>query len=240
MIHSAAATGLPPGFCVGAGQRMESDAPIVAKMGVAYGRTGPSRFFSHHDMMRFWDRATRRAGLPVRMTCGFNPRPRLVFPRPLPLGVASDAEMVEVEFSRPVDAAVVRERLSGLMVGGMSIRGVAPMPLRRKGQVVVRTEYRLKCAAEPAGVMRWTEAFLATEHCPVTRSGKSGEKTVDIRPSVTEAAASGNLITIRVDEQGPSPAKPYELLLWFAQASGLPESAFSIRVADATYALEKD
>src|SRR5260370_20214464 len=61
------------------------------------------RFNSHHDLMRAFARAVRRAKLPVRLTEGFNPRPRIVFPVALEVGVASLDEVAEIEFTQWLD-----------------------------------------------------------------------------------------------------------------------------------------
>ena len=59
--------------------------------------------------MRFFERALRRAELPVRLTGGFNPRPRMVFLCPEP-GRVFGVEQVELEFAEPVSPNLVREK----------------------------------------------------------------------------------------------------------------------------------
>ena len=58
------------------------------------------RFLSHHDLMRLFERAFRRTGLPLRMTEGYNPHPVISFPTALALGIESLDEVVEFELSR--------------------------------------------------------------------------------------------------------------------------------------------
>ena len=62
---------------------------IQQKVEIRFQKGEAVRFISHHDLMRAMMRAVRRANLPVRLTEGYNPRPRIVFPVALEVGVAS-------------------------------------------------------------------------------------------------------------------------------------------------------
>ena len=73
---------------------------IQQKVEIRFEKGEALRFISHHDLMRAFQRAVRRAGLPVRLTEGFNPRPRIVFPVALEVGVASLDEVAEIELTQ--------------------------------------------------------------------------------------------------------------------------------------------
>ena len=64
---------------------------------------GDLRFVSHQDMLRLFRRALARAEVPVRLTQGFNPHPRMSLPLPRPVGMASEAEVLMIETERDVD-----------------------------------------------------------------------------------------------------------------------------------------
>ena len=64
----------------------------VKKIKATFSKTGDMRFISHLDLMRLFQRAVRRAGLPVAMTKGFSPHLRISITRALKLGVASTGE----------------------------------------------------------------------------------------------------------------------------------------------------
>lgn len=80
---------------------------------------GDLRFISHHDMIRVFERALARAALPVRFSEGFNPRPKLSFPLPRAVGIASDDETVIVDCSEPIEPDVAQERLLPQMPQGL-------------------------------------------------------------------------------------------------------------------------
>lgn len=77
------------------------------KLRVRATKIGKVRFTSHRDAARLWERAMRRANLPVAATEGFTPRPRISFGLALPTGAESIAEYVDIELRNDVGRADV-------------------------------------------------------------------------------------------------------------------------------------
>src|SRR5690606_33558809 len=71
----------------------------MPKYRLRYAKFGPARFASHLDLGRALGRALRRAGLPVAYSQGFHPLPKMAFGPPLPVGVESEAEFVDITFT---------------------------------------------------------------------------------------------------------------------------------------------
>ena len=84
------------------------------------------RFTSHLDLMRTWERALRRSGLPLAFTQGHHPHLKLSFGPPLPLGYRSRAEVFDLEFSRP-PAVDLAERLDAVLPEGLRVIGFRPI-----------------------------------------------------------------------------------------------------------------
>lgn len=72
----------------------------------------PFHLLAHLDVYRMWERAFRRAGIPVVYSQGFNPRPLFSFPFATPLGIESKAECFEVFCSEPIPPWELGEKLS--------------------------------------------------------------------------------------------------------------------------------
>mgnify|MGYP001608428956 CR=1 FL=1 len=85
---------------------------------------GDLRFISHHDTLRLFQRALARAALPVRHSEGFNPHPRMTLPLPRPVGIASDAEAVIVEFDQSVAPDDLLQRLQRHTPADLNLFGV--------------------------------------------------------------------------------------------------------------------
>lgn len=96
----------------------------MRRMLVKYSKEGDASFLSHREAMRALEMALRRSGLPLSFTEGYSPRPRMSFSPALPLGVAANAEYLEVALLEEVDHSVVKERLNQVLPEGLSIREV--------------------------------------------------------------------------------------------------------------------
>ena len=81
-----------------------SAAP-VQKLRLRYAKRGPLRFTSHRDVARAFERALRRAGVPMAFSLGFSPHPKISWIGASPTGVASEAEYVEIGVTRVLDPA---------------------------------------------------------------------------------------------------------------------------------------
>jgi radical SAM-linked protein len=78
----------------------------------------PLRYISNLDVMRLWERAFRRAGVPVAYSHGFNPRPRMVIASALPLGVTGDQELMDLWLEEPMDPQELVRKVSAQLPTG--------------------------------------------------------------------------------------------------------------------------
>jgi radical SAM-linked protein len=167
---------------------------IHQKVEIRFEKGEAIRFISHHDLMRAIMRAARRAHLPVRLTEGFNPRPRIVFPVALEVGIASLDEVVEIEFSKCLPIEDIAARLSSAFPPGLTIKAVKELEAQRAGQVPTLIRYRLHL--QEAGIHIPPEApaqLLAQATLPFQRPREKHIQNVDLRPALGD---------IRVDEAG--------------------------------------
>jgi len=93
------------------------------KIGSTFQKTGDMRFVSHLDLMRLFQRALRRADLPVAITQGFSPRLKISINRALKLGVESLDESLTVHMSTRVEPALFTELLNKNLPDGVKIAG---------------------------------------------------------------------------------------------------------------------
>src|SRR6059058_4355063 len=96
----------------------------VQRLRVRYARGPEVRYVSHLDMMRFWERALRRAHVPVAYSEGFTPHPQINLGAPLSVGMTSRAELLDVFLARPMAADELRRALEAQMPAGMQIDDV--------------------------------------------------------------------------------------------------------------------
>lgn len=192
----------------------ESGQGIVQKLQVLFAKLPELRFVSHHDLMRAFRRALRRAGIPVRMTGGFNPRPRIVLPHALEVGISSEDEYVEIELAEWMPPAEFAKRLSAALPEGLEVREVRLLPPRKKGAVAVEAHYDAVLGADDVSrASAAVDEFLAAESWPVERVDRDGSKrSIDLRPHVAALAVEGDALRLHLRLGKPGAARPREVV----------------------------
>src|SRR5271169_6796595 len=114
----------PQQLTTGNGQR----TGFRQRVRVRFTKLDDLRWISHRDLMRVWERLFRRAGLPLSMTEGFHPKPRIHFPSALAVGIAGSDELLEVDFAEPIVAETVREAIVAHAPPGMTIGAIDVLP----------------------------------------------------------------------------------------------------------------
>jgi radical SAM-linked protein len=191
-------------------------------------KLGKIRFTSHRDVARIWERALRRASLPVAYSEGFSPRPKLSFGLALSTGHESVAEYLDVELRDEVDISALSAQLTEQLPVGIDVTAAAPLaPGAPSLQEDVNScSWRIEVPdLDPADAGDLVEAVLAADEIVVTRTRKGREVTDDLRPAVLTLTVTGP--TARGTELDtelavhPRSVRPAELLL--ALRPGLEE-----------------
>lgn len=171
---------------------MHDATRLVQKTAVRFAKDGPAIYHSHHDMIRFWERAVQRAQLPLRLTQGFNPRPRLIFPHALGLGIVSRHEEIEIELCSSVPLADMIARLRDAVAGVLEIVGADNLPPVKKSRQIVASSYRISGLPAGADAARATAGIMGQAEIWVERKNKEGGRRLDIRPYLTSLAPAGD------------------------------------------------
>jgi radical SAM-linked protein len=156
-----------------------------------FAKLGKVRFTSHRDVARLWERAVRRAGLPVASTEGFSPRPKVHFGLALSTGHESLGEYLDLDLREPVDLDPLPERLTPLLPPGLVVERAAPIerPATSLQEAVVSCTWRIELPdADAVAVHDGVVALLAAESIPVVRERKGRKVSDDLRPAITELA----------------------------------------------------
>ena len=159
--------------------------PAVQRLRLRYAKRGRLRFSSHRDFQRAFERALRRAGVPMAYSAGFNPHPKVSYANAAPTGAASEAEYVEIAVTQVCDPERVRAVLDESLPPGLDVVEVVeagPGALAERLQAS-RWEIRLD-GVEPTDAQQAVAAFLAADEVPVERLTKNGVRRFDARRSV--------------------------------------------------------
>ncbi len=161
-----------------------------------FAKQGKVRFTSHRDVVRLWERALRRAVLPVAYSAGFRPRPKLSFGLALSTGHESVAEYLDVELAAAAafDVDDLPGRLSPELPVGIDVLAAAPIETGHPSlQEQVQTcTWRIEALdLEPVRAQRLVEAALGATELVVPRSRKGREVNDDLRPALRGVTVIG-------------------------------------------------
>ena len=184
------------------------------KVRLRFAKSGDLRLVSHHDLMRCLERMARRAELPLALSQGFNPRPKIAFTLALALGIEGHHEVVEMELAAPMEPPEVLRRLAAVSPPGLSwLEAEANGPGRPAQAEAVR--YSLPIPADRRDAARAALAdFLAREGWPYTRRRPDRTTESDLRPFVLGADLdeAGGVLRFRLKMTPSGSARPEEII----------------------------
>ena len=159
------------------------------KVRIKFEKTGVMKFIGHLDMMRYFQKAFRRADIPVRFTEGFSPHMVLSFASPLGVGITSSGEYMDLELTvDSIDREAFLGALNAQMVEGVRVLDVTGIKEGKGGKamaLVAAADYLVRCRDDmslPDG--QSLKAFLSQPEIMVLKEGKKGMKSVNIRPLI--------------------------------------------------------
>jgi radical SAM-linked protein len=172
-----------------------TDAPL-GRLRIVYRHGEALRYISHLDLLRAFERAVRRAGLPIAHTQGFNPRPRITWAAPLPLGFTSETEMADCLLTAPVPPAEFAAGLGAQLPPALVLLSVEEIPRNAPSlpAALRQMRYRVSLPAvqDLAGAEAAVAALLAAPRWdrPRRARGRAAEPgSYDLRPRVISLAA---------------------------------------------------
>lgn len=161
----------------------------VQRLRLTFTRGEEMKYITHLDLMRFWERALRRAEIPVAYSEGFSPHAQIALASPLPVGTTSEAELMDVFLDRTMTPREFRERAAPQLPAAVTIARIeeAGMALPSLQAEVRSAEYEVD-VAPPAGfdAERAIAAFLSAESVPWEHKRENETRSYDIRALVSD------------------------------------------------------
>jgi radical SAM-linked protein len=173
---------------------------------VKYCKNGPIKYISHLNLAQVFTRALRRADIPMVISGGFNPRFRISFGPPLPLGISSTSEYLDIRLKEEVKVEELTERLNLVLPQGLKVLQAKTIPSSADSlvKIIDRASYiitlkiremQLDSAAKnqenklkelEQEIEKNNKRFLNLDEIIVEKQTKKGIKMVDIRPSILD------------------------------------------------------
>ncbi|MCY3866301.1 MAG: TIGR03936 family radical SAM-associated protein [Chloroflexi bacterium] len=165
-------------------------SPVAQRLRVTFGKSGPLIYTSNLDTAKIWERVLRRADLPILYTKGFNTRPRISLAMPLPLGISSECEILEISLRERIDLREdeLRERLLSVSPHGLTIGAIVEVDTRASTlhSLVDNAEYRIQFLddIDRQHLQRRIDELLSRKTIIVDRVRRRKRSVMDIRPLI--------------------------------------------------------
>ncbi len=192
----------------------------MQRLRIHYAKTNAMRYTSNLDVHKIWERTLRRAKLPLAYSQGFHPQPRLTQACPLPLGLLSRAEMLDIWLESEQDPGEVLHQLQPALPPGLEVQHIEPVDLKAPAlpNQVVSSDYTalLLFGVDREQLKQGIAGLLAAGSLPRERRGKA----YDLRPYIEglellpETDANGHTsLTMRLSARESATGRAEEVLL---------------------------
>ncbi len=196
-------------------QKSFANQDIYFTYRVKYARLGNMRYVGQLEIIRLFNRLVRRSGLPIRYSQGFHPMPRIQFSPPPPVGVASEAEYVDLELMKKTAPEEVRECLSRSSFPDVRILEVREIPQKSSSitNAITGFDYVVRSDDEELFDAAAAERFLESDTYLLHQKREKGDREVDLRSRVKYIdVVSSREVKIGIRQvQGPG-VKPQEVV----------------------------
>ena len=206
------------------------------KVRIKFSKEGPVRFIGHLDIMRYFQKAIRRAGIDIAYSTGFSPHQIMSFASPLSVGHESCGEYFDVELNSITDTEDIKMRLNRTMAEGIQILQVAVLDETEGNAMasVAAADYLISFRDSVSLPDDWKEkltAFYKKDKIPVIKKTKKGEREIDLKETIYQLEIREDQVYMLLDAGSGSNMKPGYVLETFCTAENisLPEYPFRVR-----------
>ena len=181
---------------------------------ITFSKQGALRYTGHLDLHKLWERAARRAELPLAYSQGFHPQPKMNIAAALPLGFSSRCEVLDMKLEQDIQLNGLVEKLNDTMPEGIRVTQIAQVMDERAPALqtqVVSAEYEVtsKEAAFGSDLKQKIDSVLESESIIRTRR----KKEYDLRPLIEELElVAENKIFMKLTAKEGATGRPEEVL----------------------------
>lgn len=184
---------------------------VPIRLRIRFTKEGDLRLISHRDLVRTWERLFRRADVPLAMSEGYHPKPRMTFPSALALGIAGQDEVLEVQLADEMEVGRLQNRLADHAPEGLRIKEVQLLPAGTPKARVRSVVYQVQVPCERKAQVEAAVAHLRSQQeCLVHREGR--KKALDLMAEMEELHFDGEILSMRLRVGQEGAIKPREVL----------------------------
>jgi radical SAM family uncharacterized protein/radical SAM-linked protein len=201
------------------GRKKKRVAPIStatvarSKIRLKWSKDEEVRFTSHLDVLRTFERAIRRCGIPIAYSEGFHPHPKISFGPPLPLSFISEAEYLDLQLTEPFSNEFLL-KLNKTLPQGFKILEAKTIFTKAESlsSVINSALYKIEIPLTETEIKEKIEYILSQRNLMVSRVSKEELKEVDIRFEIFKLENEGSTLSMLLSVGSSGHAKPQEVL----------------------------
>lgn len=197
------------------------------KIRIKFAKYGVMKFIGHLDMMRFFQKAIRRAGIDIKYSEGFSPHQIMSFAAPLGVGIESNGEYMDIEVLSITSTDDMKQSLNQVMVEGVEVLSVCVLPDNAKNAMasVAAASYKLKMKEGdfPIDDLKGKlQDFYSQEKIPYTKETKKSVIELDLKQGLYELEADADgAIRMLVNASSSGNIKPTMIFEKFCEYVGV-------------------
>ncbi len=195
------------------------------KLRIKFHKLGPVKFIGHLDVMRYFQKALRRAEIDVAYSEGFSPHQIMSFAAPLGVGLESYGEYLDVEVKSPISGKAFMDQVNAVSIPGIQVTDVRLLPEKAGNAMasVAAAGYTVRFREDRGFAEGWQARFtefMAQEQIVVTKATKRGTAEIDLKPAIYEAKVTEDELYLLVNASSEGNIKPTLVLDAFAAYLG--------------------
>ena len=205
------------------------------KVRIKFSKEGPVKFIGHLDVMRYFQKAIRRAEIDIAYSSGFSPHQIMSFAAPLSVGHTSSGEYFDVELNSLDSIEALTARLNEVMVDGIRILDAKILDEKEKNAMasVAAADYLVSFSDRLILPPDWKDkldAFYRQDQIAVTKKTKKGEKELDLKAGIYQLEIRDSSVYMLLDAGSGSNLKPGFVLETFFETLNITLPEFPFRV----------
>ncbi|GGN55399.1 radical SAM protein [Streptomyces albiflavescens] len=200
----------------------------MQRIRLRYTKRGRLRFTSHRDFQRAFERALRRAEVPMAYSAGFTPHPKVSYANAAPTGTGSEAEFLEIALTETRDPDKLRELLDESLPQGLDIIDAVEARTSGLADRLTASVWELRLdGVDPADAERAIAAFKAADVVEVQRKTKNGMRTFDARSAVASLETHSETQSPQADRPTDQPCAILRLVVRHVTPAVRPDDVLS-------------
>lgn len=206
------------------------------KVRIKFSKEGPIKFIGHLDVMRYFQKAVRRADIDIAYSAGFSPHQIMSFAAPLSVGQESSGEYFDIALNSFTCEEDIKKRLNQVMAEGIKILDVALLDEKEGNAMasVAAAGYLVSFSDNLQRPDNWQDSLLSfynRKTIPVVKKTKKGEKEIDLKEGIYQLEIREKNVYMLLDAGSGSNIKPGFVMETFFDSIGvsLPEFPFRVR-----------